>query len=194
VSRAISGTNIVRLALTPHPASPRSAVSRIEAEIARPAPGQMTLSFTLTGNIAEIVLPPVSAPARRPELWTRTCFEAFLRASNEPGYYELNLSASTEWAVYRFDGYRSGMQEASEIGAVPIDWRSDEDSYTLVAGLNADPLPGLAHARSWRIGLAAVIEERSGSRSYWSLVHPADKPDFHHPASFSHELMSRERT
>jgi hypothetical protein len=32
---------------------------------------------------------------------------------------------------------------------------------------------------AWRIGLAAVIEERSGHKSYWALAHPPGKADFH---------------
>jgi hypothetical protein len=37
---------------------------------------------------------------------------------------------------------------------------------------------------SWRIGLAAVIEETSGHKSYWALAHPPGRADFHHSDSF----------
>ena len=37
-------------------------------------------------------------------------------------------------------------------------------------------------------GLAAVIEEQSGAKSYWAIAHPADKPDFHDPACFAATL------
>jgi hypothetical protein len=40
----------------------------------------------------------------------------------------------------------------------------------------------------WRIGLAAVIEETSGHISYWTLVHPPGKADFHHADSFAVEF------
>jgi hypothetical protein len=184
----------VRLFLTPHPLSRSVAASQIEVEIERPRPAQVTLCFTLTGNIAEIALPAVSAPARRRELWTHTCFEAFLRASDGRGYFEFNFSPSTEWAAYRFDDYRAGMSDALEIGAIPIGSQSAESSYTLKARLGVDTVPGLAHAACWQVGLSAVIEERSGALSYWSLAHPAGKPDFHHPASFAQTLASREPT
>ena len=40
-----------------------------------------------------------------------------------------------------------------------------------------------------RLNLAAVIEEKSGAKSYWALAHPpAGPPDFHHPACFVLQL------
>ena len=30
------------------------------------------------------------------------------------------------------------------------------------------------------IGLSAILEEEDGTKSYWALAHPPDKPDFHH--------------
>ena len=38
------------------------------------------------------------------------------------------------------------------------------------------------------IALAAVIEDDSGSLSYWALKHPAGRPDFHHADGFALEL------
>lgn len=181
----------MRLFLTPHPLSRSLAVDQIEVEIERPCCDQLTLSFSLTGNIPRIAVPHVSAPIRRTELWKRTCFEAFLRSSKEPQYYEFNFSPSTEWAAYKFDDYRTKMREAKEIDAPQINWWSTGNSYTLQARLKIGSAPNLARA-TWQIGLSAIIEECSGSRSYWSLVHPRENPDFHHPASFAYELMPRE--
>jgi hypothetical protein len=31
----------------------------------------------------------------------------------------------------------------------------------------------------WDLGLSAVLEEKDGTKSYWALAHPAEKPDFH---------------
>lgn|GEM_PF-5239716 len=39
------------------------------------------------------------------------------------------------------------------------------------------------------LNLAAVIEEKSGTKSYWALAHPPEgPPDFHHPSCFVLEL------
>jgi len=37
----------------------------------------------------------------------------------------------------------------------------------------------------FHIGLAAVIEELDGTKSYWALAHPPGAPDFHHADCFA---------
>ena len=47
-------------------------------------------------------------------------------------------------------------------------------------------LGGLADAPwPWRIGLTAVVEDRTGGRAYYALAHPRAKPDFHDAAAFT---------
>jgi hypothetical protein len=183
----------VRLLLTPHPLSRNWAVDQIEVQIERSRSDHLTLSFNLTGNIRGIVMPHSSKPIRSKELWRNTCFEAFLRGLKVSQYYEFNFSPSTEWSAYKFDDYRTKMRKALEFHDMQIDCWSGENCYTLRAGLSVGAVADLAGA-IWKIGLSAVVEEHSGFRSYWSLVHPIDKPDFHHPASFAHELIPPEQT
>jgi hypothetical protein len=128
-------------------------------------------------------LPPMVAAAGADELWRHTCFEAFVRPSADPGYYEFNFSPSTQWAAYRFDSYRSGMRVATEIDAPRIEMRSTAESYTLQAALEFVGLASLLH-----LGLSAVLEETNGGKSYWALAHPPGKPDFHHADCFALEL------
>ena len=47
----------------------------------------------------------------------------------------------------------------------------------------AVPLSALPD-RDCRMNLTAVIEEQGGTKSYWALAHPAERPDFHDPACF----------
>ena len=166
-----------------HPDSLCAAVTQIEADIVRPRPGSLILSYVLSGRINDLRCPPVVVPARADELWRHTCFEAFVRGSADPGYYEFNFSPSTQWAVYRFDSYRSGMRVATEIGAPRIEVRSDEATFTLQAALELDGLSSPLH-----LGLTAVLEETSGRKSYWALTHPPGKADFHHADCFALEL------
>jgi hypothetical protein len=65
----------------------------------------------------------------------------------------------------------------------------------LRASLNVEPLQRLspnaemgARRIAGRVGLAAVVEETSGHRSYWALAHPPGKPDFHHADCFTLEV------
>ena len=134
------------------------------------------------------------AAARADELWRNTCFEAFVRTSPGAGYYELNFAPSTQWAAYRFSGYRSGMRVATEISAPRIETQSSPECYMLRAFLALDRLPGLPPDAGWRLGLSAVIEETSGRKSYWALMHPAGKPDFHDADSFVHEFSRAEQS
>jgi hypothetical protein len=45
-------------------------------------------------------------------------------------------------------------------------------------------LPQNSADKSLQLGLSAVIEANDGSRSYWALLHPESRPDFHHRAGF----------
>src|SRR5207253_1197233 len=99
----------MRQVLKPHPDWPCGAAARIEVDVARISPGALELRFALTGAIADFRLPPAAEPARADELWRRTCFEAFVRAGEGKAYIELNFAPSRQWAVYRFNGYRTGM-------------------------------------------------------------------------------------
>jgi hypothetical protein len=108
--------------------------------------------------------------------------------SSGPAYYEFNFAPSTQWAAYRFDSYRSGMRVATEISAPRIEVRSSRAFYILRASLEIDQMSSLRIDGAWRIGLAAVIEETSGHISYWALVHPPGKADFHHADSFAVEF------
>jgi hypothetical protein len=173
----------MRHTLQLHPDSLCAAATHIEVDIARPRPGSLILSYVVSGRISDLRLPPIVTAARADELWRHTCFEAFVRPSADPGYYEFNFSPSTQWAAYRFDSYRSGMRVAAEIGAPRIEVRSTAESYTLQAALEFVGLSPPLH-----LGLSAVLEETNGGNSYWALAHPPGKPDFHHADCFALEL------
>jgi hypothetical protein len=173
----------MRQTLRLHPDSLCAATTRIEADVARPRPGNLILSYVVSGRIGDLRMPPVAEAARADELWRHTCFEAFVRGSAGPGYYEFNFSPSKQWAAYQFSSYRSGMRVATEIGAPRIEVRSSAETYTLQAALEFDGLSSPLH-----LGLSAVLEETNGRKSYWALAHPPGKADFHHADCFALEL------
>jgi hypothetical protein len=175
----------MRQTLKLHPGSLCSAVTHIEVEVMSPCAGSLLLSYLVTGRISDLRIPPAVAAARTDELWRHTCFEAFVRNSLGPAYYEFNFAPSTQWAAYRFDHYRRGMRAATEISAPRIDVQSSRTCYRLQASLEMDQMSSLRIDGAWRIGLAAVIEDTSGHKSYWALAHPSGKADFHHSDSFA---------
>jgi hypothetical protein len=178
----------MRLALKLHPDSLCPAATQIDVDIARPHNGRIVLGYVVTGKIADLYLPPVISPTRAEELWQHTCFEAFVGSSRDETYYEFNFAPSTQWAAYQFDGYRRGMRVASGISAPVIEVQAGPERFILQGSLELDQLSSLPRDARWRLGLSALIEERSGRVSYWALAHPPGKPDFHHPDCFAYEF------
>ncbi|HYD88411.1 MAG TPA: DOMON-like domain-containing protein [Vitreimonas sp.] len=170
-----------RVILKPHPETPARAVSAVEAEVHAPSAGQVRLRFEVRGALESLQIPAPADPERTDELWKHTCFEVFARVAGAEGYDEFNFSPSTQWAVYRFDGYRAGMMKP-EVLAPRVEGGIEGDAYVLHAAFD---LPGMG---PWRVGLAAVMEEAEGTKSYWALTHPPGKPDFHHADAFVFEL------
>jgi hypothetical protein len=180
----------MRLALKRHPDSRCAAVAQIEVEVVRPSAGNLVLHYLMAGKLSDVRIPQATTPARSDELWRHTCFEAFLQAPHSAAYYEINLAPSRRWAAYRFSGYRSGMVVADELDAPQFEAASNSACYDLKASLELGRLPGLASNAPWRLGLSAVIEETSGTMSYWALEHSAGKPDFHRSDCFTHEIAA----
>ena len=119
---------------------------------------------------------------RRDGLWEHTCCEMFVRARGG-AYYEFNFAPSGDWALYRFASYREAATKPEYVFSGAGSHRRG-DAWSLRAHLDLSVLPDLADG-AWEIGLSAVAEMKDGSKSYWALTHPAEKPDFHHPESFA---------
>ena len=171
----------MRHALTLHPDSEAGAVERIEVDVVRPRPDLLGLRYVVTGRIDEIAIPAHARSARADELWKHTCFEAFFSEDNVEGYSELNVSPSTEWAGYWFSGYRSGRQIAHlPPPRIEIDLSPAELAVRVALTMRTGP--------GRRLGLSAIVEEKSGAKSYWALAHPPGAPDFHHRDCFALEL------
>jgi hypothetical protein len=178
----------MRQALRLHPDSRCAAVTSIAVEVVRSRPGSLVLRYLLTGTTDDLRLPPAATPARVDGLWQSTCFEAFVRAAQDAGYYEFNFAPSTQWAAYRFDAYREGMRVATELGPPRLDVEAGGGSLALRAALDLPGISVLPSDAAWRLGLSAVIEETSGRKSYWALAHPSGRPDFHHSDCFALEV------
>ncbi|AHE54980.1 DOMON-like domain-containing protein [Sphingomonas sanxanigenens] len=155
----------------------------IEAELTRRAESALEIAYVVTGPVGSILLPSPEAPQRRDGLWQHTCFEAFF-ALGSGAYLEANFAPSQRWAAYRFDDYRAGMAPAEAFPAPDI--RLEAAPERLVLTVRLAPLPMLAEVGA--LGLSAVIEDRSGGKSWWALAHPADKPDFHDRDCFVAQL------
>lgn len=167
-----------------HRATPCPLIRRILASASLQEADQLSLAFTVIGEIDELAIPRTVPPERTDRLWEHTCCEAFLAAPGVEGYLELNLSPSTAWAAYTFQSYREGMRPAGE-SAPSIHVQRAYDRLEVQAQLRLDHRWA---GKPLRLGLSMVLEAGSGALSYWALRHPESRPDFHHPDGFTLEL------
>jgi len=164
-----------------HGDTPSDVVQSIIVSGSRGIAGFVTLRYHLTGDVARLSLPAPAEPARTDGLWATTCFELFTRDHDEDVYREYNFSPSGQWAAYSFEGYREGMS-AIDIWAPRITTQVKDDALIVDVNFVAP------HLTPQMVGACAVIEEKGGATSYWALVHPPGKPDFHHRSCFAFEL------
>ena len=119
----------------------------------------------------------ISVSIERPTLLDLNC-DAFIDPGD--GYLELNVAPSGKWASYEFVAYREGMSPAERVVLNTLEYAfGDEHGELRVSFVGLPPID------AWRLGVAAVIEDIDGRKSYWALAHPADKPDFHHHDAFA---------
>jgi hypothetical protein len=172
-----------------YPTTLTDAVRGVDFRIQREPSGILIFRYVLRAGMLHVRVPPLQPSERADGLWKHTCFEAFIApASGTDGYCEFNFSPSQKWAIYSFQRYRQGMSPADvsappELAVRRFDDRLELDAKVGLAGLN-----GLQDARTLKLAVSTVVEDDSGTLSYWALKHAPGKPDFHHPDSFVLEL------
>jgi predicted GIY-YIG superfamily endonuclease len=165
--------------MQPHPEAQPSRDCAVGAKV-RIADGLAWLIFE-AAPAGAIRIPRSDAPQRLDGLWQTTCFELFVKRSE--GYTEFNFSPSGDWAAYRFSGYRDGMKNLPMRTEPTIETLENDVCLIVSISMDQSVLP-----QGCTFALSAVIEELDGTKSYWALAHPSDKPDFHHPTCFAATL------
>jgi hypothetical protein len=171
--------------LTCHPAHPPVLIRSIETRVIGYDRDWLRVRWRILGA-GKLVVPAFAGKGRANDLWQTTCFELFLREPGSAGYIEFNLSPSERWNVYDFTGRREGMAERPMPREPECGLRKGSDIAVFDAAIPAAGLPKAA----LHYGFTAVIEEEGGVKSYWSLAHAADAPDFHDPACFALALAA----
>ncbi len=162
-----------------------------QASLERSADGAiLRLDYQLVADLGDnptaLLVPPTAPqPKRCDGLWEHTCLEAFVAAGDGEAYWELNLAPSGDWAVYRFDGYRSG-QQSPPLQRPPFTTSTRPDGLDLQLRW---PMPAeLSAADGLSLGITAVLEQRNGAISCWALHHPSPEADFHRREGFRLKL------
>ena len=126
--------------------------------------------------------PSTGLGSRRDQLWEHTCFEAFLALPGQQAYWELNVSPSGDWNLFRFSGYRQGGEP--EPNAVAPSVSLQRMPRGLRCTIELDPSGFWPPSRVPEVALTTVVEQRDGSLSYWALSHSGEQADFHDRRSF----------
>jgi hypothetical protein len=171
-----------------HPRTLSARVRDIEVSVRPMSPGILSLTFVLHADLARVRIPAPRPPGIGDKLWEHTCFELFVAANGASASHELNFAPSGEWAAYAFRGYRDGGPLKDEALAPRIATRTLDGRLELEASAELERVDPRYATSPLRLGVSAVVEETSGTLSYWALRHPADTPDFHHPDSFALKL------
>jgi hypothetical protein len=177
----------MQFTLMPHPSTlpsnpPFKVWATVEHAASLAAVATTNIWFGVGAPAERFVIPEAAESERADELWKTTCFETFLRPLGEENYREWNFAPSTRWASYEFTSYREGMTPA-EIDAPPYIRMEDNMTWWALGATIAVPAD-----TNWKLGLSAVLEEKDGTKSYWALAHPGEKPDFHDPGCFAAHL------
>jgi hypothetical protein len=173
----------VQFNLVPHPSTPPGSPefkvwATVDHAASLAAVATTNIWFGVGAPAERFVIAEAAEPERAEDLWKATCFEAFLRALGDEAYREWNFAPSGQWASYAFSAYRENMASA-EVDQPPYIRMEDNLTWWAVGATIAVPAD-----TNWELGLSAVIEEKDGTKSYWALAHPREKPDFHDPGCF----------
>ncbi len=173
--------------LLPHPGTPPSEPgfkvwANVDYAGAFGVTASLNIWFGIGAPAERFVMPASEETSRRDQLWRTTCLEAFLRGDGDEAYREWNFAPSGDWAAYDFSAYRADMAEAVADNPPYVRIEDNLTWWTLGATLS------LEAGNEWALGLAAVLEEQDGTKSFWALAHGGDKPDFHDPACFTARL------
>ena len=175
---------MIKNSLTCHTRTASSVIESVTVNFEVIPEGGLLVQYQIYGQLALLRIPDPQPAISCNGLSEHTCFEVFVAVEGDSGYHEFNFSPSGQWAAYAFSDYRS-----------PDEWTFNQKPYSRVtrtekhlfleATIPDVDLPPNVAGNPLHLGLSAVLEATNGSRSYWALHHPSDRPDFHHRAGFA---------
>jgi len=141
----------------------------------------LEVTFTWKDMQNQLLFPIEQSLGRQHELWKQTCFEIFLRPKIGIGYFEINLSTTGAWNIYKFESYRNPQPpEEYPLGEV-LSIQSEKEKIVARFKIENADLSLIEYS------LCAVLVLKNGKITYWSTHHSQHKPDFHHPDNLTLE-------
>jgi len=161
-------------------------VAAVMVEVAPVPDGGLRIDYRVDAKLAALRLAVSGATLDPERLWAHTCCELFLARADETIYREYNFSPSGQWAGFSFSAYRERI--GADLPVPGVEWRREPQSLYLSAILPAAALPQGRGALT--LAPTAVVESTAGELSYWALLHPGERPDFHDRRAFLITLES----
>lgn len=146
----------------------------------------LVLKFELIDPQNDVFWPEENEIKRQDFLWEGTCFEAFIGTPDHSQYFELNLSPSRAWNLYRFTNYRTPTNMPPVAVLEPALNKFEIQLRTVNAEIDLNALH-LAD-QEITVGLTAVIKTAT-SLEYLAVHHPQSKADFHDPLGWTIRLL-----
>jgi hypothetical protein len=171
------------LPLLVHASAP-AAVRAVAGTISRAGPGQLAARWRLEADLTALRIPDSGPVCFAVGLWEHTCFELFARTPGSSPYFEFNVSPSRSWAAFAFSDYRVGRIALADLAPPCISVSAAAGVLTVAGRITLPPALAGTAPPALELALAAVIEDATGTLSYWALAHPGPRPDFHHPDGF----------
>jgi hypothetical protein len=130
--------------------------------------GRLIIRYEIKGPISTLSLSPQN---KTEPIWKSSCLELFL-STGDTSYDEFNISLDGRVESYSFFNYRELEEKAKTLCTIN---KTETTATSIlleisVVKLSSDKVIG---------NLSAIIEEVNGEKSYWSLQHSSEKPDFH---------------
>ena len=157
----------------------------VKAKVER-AQNKLSLTFELIDPQHELIWQPQSGMTRQDYLWENTCFEAFIGSPDHRNYFELNLSPTRAWNLYRFTDYRTPNIMPPLPVHEPALIKFDVTHNTISAEIDLVALE-LADMEI-KLGLTAVIKT-ADSLHYFAIQHPVLHADFHDSQGWTIRLL-----
>lgn len=152
---------------------------------------KLNINYRLVGTISEIenLNSPTSVSERADELWKSTCFEWFAKSNRFAKYWEFNSATNGQWNFYQLDDYRKNLMPSEALRNPKLESSLQADQnpcfeFKVAIDLNSLLLTENLSLNELSFAITNVIKWKTGETSYFSLKHPNEKPDFHHPCGF----------
>ena len=136
----------------------------------------ISINFTLTGEINPYIFNPPRLQTRKDELWKESCFELFLAHKNSPNYYELNISPSTEWNFYSFSDYKTDMKPNNYTSTPFITSSKSKNEFRLSFDIELDEK---ILGDNLIFNLAVILLDKNGTRHFYSINRKDGNVNFH---------------